>query len=260
MKINLSLCDRCKKVIGEKQQIIPMSIKIGDMTFEHELCKKCADSTKAEIKKLFGNVKLDYSAIIKTEEDVETPVEEVANTQKQEETKQNVIVTKGETLRTVNVENLPDVPIDTLQKGPLTLEQKRIVEACYKADFSLSQIAAKVGRKEETCKKYIEKIFGNISGDKHVESDTLNDTPIDTPIVEPMSKTVDEPVNEKTDNDTVEKNSVPEEANAVPDKHLDEGKIVALLKAGWNYKAIAYDCHCEIEDVQHVAEKYRKQR
>lgn len=249
MKINLSICDRCKKVIGEKQQIIPMTVKVGDASFEHELCKKCADSTKVEIKKLFGNVKLDYSAIIKTEDGVEATTEEIMQAGVEQNTKTE-IVKPTETTKPIVVAELPNVQIDATQKGPLTLEQKKIAEAGYKAGLSLSDIAAKVGRKEETCKKYIDKMFGGNSVEA-VPTQAVNTEIVQETIVEDNAKIDDVMVEDATDT-IIE--------HQTENKHLDEGKIIALLKAGWNFKDIAYDCHCEIDDVKGIAEKYRKQR
>lgn len=106
-------------------------------------------------------------------------------------------------------------------KGPLTKDQKELVAKMYEEKKSLEEIAKAVGRTEASCQKYIDKYLNTKKSKVNAE-------------------VKEEPV-------------VTEDGRKV-----DEGKVMALAKAGWNPRRIANDMNLDVDTVKEVLSKNRK--
>lgn len=239
MKVSITVCDHCgQQIANPNPQTNSFKASVGQCVIEKDVCDDCRGIMMAYMKGFFNGMDSKEECVDEPDTTVvdeptmaDEPDTTVVNGSAAANESDETIVDEPDTTDepvTIDDEKMQNTTVPSkTKKGPLAGDEKQKIDADYKAGVPIETIAESVGRSVKICEKYIKMRFSNIPED--------ND-----PLVSEDTAETDDKVDADDETST---------------KILDEGKILALYKAGWTIKNIAGDCHCEEEDVKRVLRK-----
>ena len=283
MNINVTVCDSCGKPIKKQKDKRVLNVALSGIVYIKDLCVDCADKFALHMNKMFSLTEKDIMKQMNIEQNSEVLFEEDNNdlkSVKEEFSEEIGVVTEGidmtiegvkeevekvdldkeikvhtsinkakkyiavqstpkvssvlrDTMKSVElIDEIPQV-VTPVQKGPLSRYQKQLVKSLHMQGKPFDEIVAAVGRQETVVRNYITNYIETGRVDKNLKED----------IIKPVNKVV----KEKSTPKVVEQK-----------EKVDEGKIMALSRAGWTPISIARDMYIDVEIVKEVLAKNRK--
>lgn len=283
MNINVTVCDSCGKPIKKQKDKRVLNVSLSGIVYIKDLCVDCVDKFELHMNKMFSLTEKDIMKQMNIEQDSEVLFDEntiadvageefsdeisIAKEDVKEETvdvKEDVIESNpikemrvhasisqarkymakpslpkasaslNDTIKSTDkLDTIAEVKTSSVQKGPLSRYQKQLVKSLHMQGKPFDEIVAAVGRQETVVRNYITNYIETGRVDKSLKEDVI------TPVYR-----------------VVKEKSIPKEAEQK--EKVDEGKIMALSRAGWTPISIARDMYIDVEIVKEVLAKNRK--
>lgn len=283
MNINVTVCDSCGKPIKKQKDKRVLNVALSGIVYIKDLCVDCADKFELHMNKMFSLTEKDIMKQMNIEQDTEVLFEEESTSNEtKEEFSEEISITKedvkeetvdvkedvtesnpikeirvhasinqarkymarpslpkasaslSDTIKSTDkLDTITEVKTSSVQKGPLSRYQKQLVKSLHMQGKPFDEIVAAVGRQETVVRNYITNYIETGRVDKNLKED----------VVKPVPKIV----KEKSTPKVVEQK-----------EKVDEGKIMALSRAGWTPISIARDMYIDVEIVKEVLAKNRK--